>query len=353
MQGSTARDNLMSGFVTGNAMPASGFPLAGAPEVFHSAGMNRTDRLVAMVMFLQGRRVVKADELAAHFDVNVRTVYRDVAALSEAGVPVAGEAGVGYSLVKGYHLPPVMFTAEEAMALFVGGEMVKQFTDASLGEPMDSALLKIRSVLPRDRQDDVDRLAKATVIYGTPRLPSGLDQRTLLPIQQAVVSRRVLRMTYHSRTSGGETAREVEPLGVTFHGGAWYVVGWCRLRKAFRYFKLERVQTLEVLPERFAPRPEFSLRDYMQRELAAETETVRVWFATRAVDRARRESYSGFIEAVPAREGLEVAMKTFALEWMARWLLSFGADAEALAPARLRTLVAKEAAAVARRYRPE
>ncbi len=98
--------------------------------------MNRTDRLVAMVLFLQGRRVVRAEELARHFEITVRTVYRDMAALSEAGVPLAGEEGVGYSLMKGYHLPPVMFTSEEAMALFVGGEMVKQFTDASLVSPM-------------------------------------------------------------------------------------------------------------------------------------------------------------------------------------------------------------------------
>lgn len=147
---------------------------------------------------------MKADELATHFEINVRTVYRDVSALSEAGVPVVGEAGVGYSLVKGYHLPPVMFTAEEATALFVGGEMVKQFADASMTGPMESALLKIRSVLPRDRQDDLDRLTRATAIYGSPRLTSGLDQRTLLPIQQAIVSRRVLRMTY--RGKGRETA---------------------------------------------------------------------------------------------------------------------------------------------------
>ncbi len=88
--------------------------------------MNRTDRLVALVMYFQGRRLVRAEELSKHFEVSVRTIYRDVAALSEAGVPVTGEAGVGDSLVKGYHLPPVMFTGEEALALFVGAEMVKR-----------------------------------------------------------------------------------------------------------------------------------------------------------------------------------------------------------------------------------
>ena len=141
--------------------------------------MNRTDRLVAMVMYLQGRRLVRAEELARHFEISVRTVYRDVSALGEAGVPVTGEAGVGYSLVKGYHLPPVMFTAEEAMALAVGEDLVKQFTDRSLAAPMASALLKIRSVLPRPSQDDLDRLAGSIAVEGKPRLPADLDRRAL------------------------------------------------------------------------------------------------------------------------------------------------------------------------------
>src|SRR5215212_926099 len=119
-----------------------------------------------MVMRLQGRRLVRASELAEHFNISVRTVYRDIAALGEAGVPIAGEAGVGYSLVRGYHLPPVMLTADEAAALFVGAEMVRQFTDASLCGPMDSALDKLRAVLPRDRQEHVERLARRTVVVG-------------------------------------------------------------------------------------------------------------------------------------------------------------------------------------------
>lgn len=314
--------------------------------------MNRTDRLVAMVMFLQGRRVVKADELAAHFEVNVRTIYRDVAALSEAGVPVVGEAGVGYSLVKGYHLPPVMFTAEEAMALFIGGELVKEFADASMAEPMESALLKIRSVLPRDRQDALERLRKATAIYGAPKLPSGIDQRTLLPIQQAVVSRRVLRMTYRGKARTEDTCRDVEPLGVTFHGGAWYLVAWCRLRKDFRYFKLERVRGLEVLAERFEARPDFSLEDYMAKAMAPEASfPARVWFSTMAMERARRESHTTIVRETPARGGFEVELRTYSMEWMARWVLSFGGDAEVMTPPELRETVAREAVRVATRHR--
>lgn len=304
-----------------------------------------------MVMFLQGRRLVKADDLAKHFEVTVRTIYRDVSALSEAGVPVVGEAGVGYSLVKGYHLPPVMFTAEEALALFIGGEMVKQFADASMAEPMESSLLKIRSVLPRERQDDLDRTAQATVIYGAPRLPSGIDQRTLLPIQQAIVSRRVLRMAYRAKARAEDTPRDVEPLGVTYYGGSWYLVAWCRLRVDFRYFKLDRVRKLEVLGERFASRPDFSLRTYMEKAMAVEeTMTAKIWFSNDALERARRECFAGITSEERSNHGWEVEMKTFSLEWLSRWILSFGPDAEAKAPTKLRTLVRDEARAIAQRY---
>ena len=151
--------------------------------------MNRTDRLVAMVLHLQGRRVVRAEELAGHFEVNIRTVYRDIAALGEAGVPISGEAGVGYCLMKGYQLPPVMFSVEEATSLFVGGELVKQYTDASLHTPMVSALDKLRAVLPRDRQDHIEKLTQRTLVYGRPDqvVPEAAGQRWLLLVQQGVV----------------------------------------------------------------------------------------------------------------------------------------------------------------------
>lgn len=313
--------------------------------------MNRTDRLVAMVMQLQGRRLVRAEELARHFEVTVRTVYRDMAALAEAGVPVVGEAGVGYSLVKGYHLPPVMFTAEEATALFVGAEMVKQFADGSLGTPMESSMAKIRSVLPRERQDDLDRLGRATAIRGAQRLPSGVDQRVLLPIQQAVVSRRVLRLKYRAKTRATDTEREVEPLGVVYYGGAWYLVAWCRLRGDLRHFKLERMRGLEVSGERFAVREDFSLKDHLAHSAGeGDTVPVRVWFSAEAMERVRREHVAGLAEAKESRGGFEVAFMTFSLEWLAQWLLSFGANAEALAPTELRAQVRAAAAEVVRRH---
>lgn len=314
--------------------------------------MNRTDRLVAMVMYLQGRRVVRAADLAAHFEVTERTIYRDISALSEAGVPIAGEAGVGYSLMKGYQLPPVMFTVEEATSFFVGGELVKQFTDASLQAPMVSALEKLRAVLPRDRQEHVERLVRNTLVLGrghTPPEPGA--QPWLLPVQQGVVQRRVLHLRYRGRGREEETGREVEPLGVVFHSGAWYLVAWCRLRKDFRQFRVDRIRALEARAETFPPRADFSLARHMEEAVpAAETVAVRVWFDRRALERARRESYATLIEGRKRDGGSEYELYSYSLEWLARWLLSFGEWAEAVAPAALRDLVRAEAAKIVRRH---
>jgi predicted DNA-binding transcriptional regulator YafY len=315
--------------------------------------MNRTDRLVAMVMHLQGRRLVRAEELARHFEVSIRTIYRDISALGEAGVPIAGEAGVGYSLVRGYHLPPVMLTADEATALFVGAEMVRQFTDASLSEPMSAVLDKLRAVLPADRQDHVERLARQTVVVG--RLGGSSSdpaaQPWLLSVQRGVAQRRILRMTYRGRERV-ETARDVEPLGVVCYGGTWHLVGWCRLRKDVRHFRVDRIRTLVLLEEKAPPRPDFSLAKHLEESMADQaTLPVRVWFSLRSQERARRESHATLIEEKIRDGGAEFSLYTWSLEWMAKWLLSFGAEAEAIAPEELRGLVFASAEKTAAYYR--
>jgi predicted DNA-binding transcriptional regulator YafY len=314
--------------------------------------MNRTDRLMAMVLFLQGRRVVRASDLAAHFEITERTVYRDICALAEAGVPIVGEAGVGYSLMKGYQLPPVMFSADEATSLFVGGELVKHFTDASLQAPMSSALDKLRAVLPRDRQDHVEKLVTRTIVRGRMG-PSArtAGQRWLLTVQQGVVLRRVLRMTYRGLERDEETERDAEPLGVVFYGGTWYLVAWCRLRQDIRHFRVDRIRRLELLAGAFPPREDFSLAEHMETYGArGESLPVRVWFHEYARDRAQRESYATLIEEKQRGGGAEFTLYTFSLEWTAQWLLSFGDRAEAMAPPKLRQLVRAAAEKIAAKH---
>jgi predicted DNA-binding transcriptional regulator YafY len=170
-------------------------------------------------------------------------------------------------------------------------------------------------------------------------------------VQQGIVQRRVLRMTYRGRERGADTEREVEPLGVVFYGGAWYLVGWCRLRQDYRHFRIDRIRRLEVRGETFPARPDFSLAEHMkQTEGEQPTLPARLWFHRRAQERAGRESYATLIEEAKRDGGAEFSLYTYSFEWMARWILSFGPDAEALAPAKLRTLVRTEAEKIARTH---
>lgn len=294
-----------------------------------------------MVMYLQGRRLVRAEDMAAHFEISVRTVYRDLAALSESGVPISGEPGVGYSLLKSYYLPPVMLTEEEASALFLGAEMAKRFADGSLRTPLDAAVLKLRAVLPRERQEFVDQMAKKTVIVG-PHRNSGAksgSREWLMKLQEAAVRRRVVQMSYRARTGEEVTTRRVEPLGVVLSSGVWYLVAWCRLRRSMRHFRLDRMLQVDLTQETFEPRPEFSLIQHLQSMPQEEMTPVRLRVSRCALERVRRESHVGVLEEKATPEGAEITTATYSLDWLAYWLLSFGGEAEALEPECLRQKV--------------
>ncbi len=307
---------------------------------------------MAIVVRLQGRRVVRAEDLAAHFEISVRTVYRDIAALGEAGIPIMAEPGVGYGLVKGYHLPPVMFTGEEASALFMGGKLVEKLTDASLWKQMESALLKIRSVLPRDRQDYIDRLDRSTAVVtrGSSEIPR-LTSEAIIPIQRALAERRVLAMDYQGGQRRDLTTRQVEPLGLVYYGDNWHLIAYCRLRRDVRDFRTDRICKLQLQNELFSGHADFSLKRYL--EAAAQDgkfESAQVRFEPKAMERVRREWFCRLVEERAESEGVVVTLLAYSLEWLAGWVFSFGSTAEVLAPEELRKLVAAEAEKVAAKY---
>ncbi len=307
---------------------------------------------MAMVVQLQSRRLVRAEDIAAHFEISVRTVYRDFAALGEAGIPIVAEPGVGYGLVKGYHLPPVMFTAEEASALALGGKLVDHLTDASLSKQMNSALLKIRSVLPRDRQDYLERLDRSTVVIargagGTP----GSSSETLIPVQRALAERRVLTIQYKSRERSEMTHRHVEPLGLVFYADHWHLIAYCRLRRDIRDFRTDRISHFALQNEVFKPREQFSLPEYLKSCKENKFQVAYIRFELAALDRVHRESECGILEEKRDQDSAILTMVTCSLEWLTGWILSFGKSAEVLAPKELRDRVAGEAENICLRYK--
>lgn len=311
--------------------------------------MNRLDRLLAMILVLQGRRLVTAEYLAEHFDLSVRTVYRDLAALGEAGVPIAAQAGVGYSLLKGYHLPPVNFTEQEAAALITGGLLVQQFTDPSLSGAMQSALAKVRSVLPAAQRERIASLEQGMASLGSPlgAPPSHLDV-----VQRALGLRRVLRFDYAAANGQQTAGREVEPHGLIYYLQRWHLIGWCRLRRDYRDFRCDRLRAIEVLDETFTPRGDFSADTFVQ-GMPEPALQARIRFEPAAADRAKREWYLGLLD-----EQVEGGLHTLTLstvEWpaLAVWLLSFGSSATVLGPDTLRQLVVEVAEQTAAHHRQQ
>jgi predicted DNA-binding transcriptional regulator YafY len=313
--------------------------------------MDRINRLVGIMLLLQSHRVIRAEDMAQHFGISVRTVYRDLKALEEAGLPLAAEAGKGYSIVEGYHLPPVMFNQEEASALFIGGEFAERLTDSSLRTHVRSALLKIRAVLPDDRRDFLERLQKSTAIY-TRNLFDGEELPPCLAlIHDALVRRRVLRMTYYTNYRDDTSQRDVEPLGTIFYGDQWHLIAFCRQRHDVRDFRVDRISSIVMLDEVFPEHVDFSLRNYMETSRRqTNLHEARVLFAPAAARNIAAKHFFGFVEQVETDDGVEVHFLTPSLQWLATWILSYGTSAKALYPEELRTIAYDIARSVVGQY---
>ncbi len=224
--------------------------------------MRRADRLFQIVTFLQGRRTaVTAREIAEEFGVCERTVYRDMQDLLLSGVPITGEAGVGYVLDARYHLPPIMFSPEEMEVLLLGIFMVESWTDEETGAVGRRALSKIKSVLgEREKRAFADAALFAS--ESAAKVPWNVDFSLL---RNAVRSHYKLEMTYRDE-AGRQTERAVRPLGLAFFAPVWVMLGWCELRNDFRNFRIDRIGHLELLEEKFVAEPGKRLIDYLRRE---------------------------------------------------------------------------------------
>jgi predicted DNA-binding transcriptional regulator YafY len=222
--------------------------------------MRRADRLFLLIHALRGRRsAITAQQLANTLQVSLRTVYRDVADLQLSGVPIEGEAGVGYVLRKGADIPPLMFTAEELEALVVGTRFVRAFGGERLGRGATAALLKIEAVLPEELRER----SRRTRIFA-PQLDNRIESTGLIDtLHAAIGNAQVLRLDY--RDGNGEvTAREVEPLALAFWGGAWTLGAWCRLRRDFRSFRPDRIVAHAFTGEVFAEDAKRNLDAYLR-----------------------------------------------------------------------------------------
>lgn len=212
----------------------------------------RLSRLTAILTILQTKRLITATELSKRFGVSIRTIYRDIRALENSGVPIFTEEGKGYSLVEGYRLPPVSFTESEANALITAEHLVSTNADNSFIENYSSAIAKIKAVLRNNTKDNVELLSNRVFIWqnSTTKSPS----QHLSTLQLAITHFNLVKITYQTVNSEEVTERIIEPFATMSLGkDNWLLIAWCRLRDAFRNFRIDKILQIDVLNEKFEP----------------------------------------------------------------------------------------------------
>lgn len=223
--------------------------------------IKRISRLTAIITQLQTKRLLTATQLAQKFDVSIRTIYRDIRTLEQAGVPILTEDGKGYMLMDGFRVPPVMFTEAEANALITAEQLMLKSSDSSLRQEYASAIAKIRSVLRYSTKEKVEFLSQRIAV--SPAIAEASLSNSLALIQSALTSFNVLEITYHSAQQHEKTNRQVEPFAFYYSlQESWLLIAFCRLRKDFRMFRLDRISKITILASVFEPH-KLTLSEYL------------------------------------------------------------------------------------------
>lgn len=224
--------------------------------------VKRISRLTAIITQLQTKRLLTATQLANRFNVSTRTIYRDIKALELAGIPILTEEGKGYTLMQGYKLPPVMFTENEANALITAEHMLLKSTDTSLSREYAAAISKIKAVLLHLTKERVELLSNRIAV--SPAIFHANPSDSLTLIQNALTSFKILEIIYQSKHKGEKTERKIEPFALYFClKEKWLLIAYCRLRKDFRMFSLNRISKINPLDISFQPH-EMTLSQYLE-----------------------------------------------------------------------------------------
>lgn len=221
----------------------------------------RLSRLTAIITQLQSKRVVTAKYLAERHNVSTRTIYRDIRTLEKSGIPIVTEEGKGYSIMEGYHLPPVLFTEDEANALITIEQQVLKNKDQSLNENVTSAFEKIKSILRYSQKGNADLLAARVFFNGNQKEERTSDN--LMQIQSAIIHFRLLRIDYYS-SENKQSSRDIEPFAIYSINGNFLLVAFCRLIDDFRVFRIDYIEKLIPLNETFTPH-NMSMEEYFEK----------------------------------------------------------------------------------------
>jgi len=292
--------------------------------------MNRIDRVSAILIQLQSRRVVKAMDIAERFGISLRTVYRDVKTLEEAGIPIIGEAGVGYSIMDGYRLPPVMFTREEATAFLTAEKIVEKMTDTSTMEHHKSAMYKIRAILRSAEKDLLEDIDNSIEVLKNHHQLKVDNKDHIQKILNGIAQKNVLTIDYFANKDS-----------------YWHLIAFCRMRNDYRDFRVDRINKLSITSLVFKNKHP-TLKEYIK-QTAKEQELDLVIMRVEKQVHAHldyQKYYSGFVSEKIIGDLIEMTFLTASLDGFARWYMMFGDQAEIICPDSLKEKVAAIASSI-------
>lgn len=301
--------------------------------------MNRIDRLSAILIQLQSKKVVKAQEIADRFEISLRTVYRDIRALEEAGVPIGAEAGIGYFLMDGYNLPPVKFSKEEAGSILMATKLAEKNTDHSIRHHLSDALFKIKAALRVEEKDYLESIDQNIEVINVPQQAQpDFPNHFLSDIQNALASKKVINFDYYSSYADAFTNRDVEPLSLCYYGNNWHLIGFCRLRQGLRDFRADRIMKLKNTEQNYDPKAHVNYKSYLESIVQNNNlEEAIVRFTPRMARFVNEQKYFlGFIESETIDGWEQMQFMTGSNTGLAYWLLQFVDQIEIVSPVSLK-----------------
>ncbi len=314
---------------------------------------NSATRLITLIFLLQNQPNQKASELAEKLGISVRTVHRYFEMLDEMGIPVYAERGPygGFSLVRGYKIPPLIFSLEEAVAVYLGTSLVAEMWGQLYREAAQGAMAKLENILPNEQRGEIDWARRSLVATNLHRA----DPSTFFPIledlRRAARERHQVSAVYQSAANAEVTERKIDPYALVFRAGLWYLVGYCHLRTAPRTFRVDRIQQLSILSQSFEMPEDFDIHSYLENEfkdqpivrarLRFTAEASYIAISNRVIWESMQENSDG---------SMDVILTAPDLLWLASMALSFASLVTVLEPPELRDMVREWAQATANLY---
>lgn len=311
--------------------------------------LKKLDRVTAILTQLQSKPLVRAQDLAEKFEVSIRTIYRDVKTLENAGIPIVGEAGSGYSLMDGYKLPPIMFTKEEVLSFITAEKLMQKFLHQSLGDHYQTAMEKVRSVLKYSDKHLIQNIEKQIDVFNYhPKTEDHI--RNIIPIiLESIADKKQLNVEYKTVDSK-VSVRTIEVVGVFFEFNYWYVMAFCTLRNDFRQFRVDRI--LQIFKTQNPFLQEYGqINDYRQSCNGNKTK-VRLLVDKKIIGHlVNSKKYYGLTTEVETENGIEL---TFETDWIKdgfpRWLITFADYAEVLEPESLKVSLKELITAISNKF---